>query len=566
MDAIQVSGILAPQNPVQVTAHSVQRGQFSRFPLAGLPSEVLAKYLLPCMPLQDVYAYSSVSTRFRDMIAANHVDAISFCRNFCSPHIIGYARERYKTIFRPWLHQFGQSGREAAEELDKKKEHRRFPQILFFSIARVLGRAERFAVSQAGIFTENTAIDNLIFSPDGMHAIAMLLVSGVRLYRFVEGKWQSDTLIGPDTIEQCGFSADSSQVVTISWNHRIRLHQLVDNRWQEQEGVECPDGLGFAALSGKCQVAVSGNHTVIIYGYDGARWQQELKTKCDYKRPKVIFSPNGKHVVLACNNLSMYELVDGTWQFQKIVSYVPPEPMAIGSAEEGYILPRLNIEDIKEFRCDASVTFSADGSCLLTHIGNFKVKIYYLVAGRWQESETLHLKGYMASASFSQDCRHVMLHQHSMLVTFLSCVNGTWQVNTTIPQNSDVILYSFSPDCVHAMIGCGDKTVRIFQQADGQWQEQTRIEINHEILHAQFGSFGTHIVVTTKCNDARIYGLVKGCWRMKCLILQESSYWRKAKFSPTGVYLSTICAREIDFWMIRGISSTPEKKGAVLDS
>ena len=564
MDAIQASGVLAPQNPVQVTAHSVQRGQFSRFPLAGLPSEVLVKYLLPSLPLQDVYAYSSVSTRFRDMITGNDVDAISFCRNFCSPHIIGDARERYQTIFRPWLHQFGQSGREAMVKLDKIKEYLRFPQVLFFSIARTLGRAERFAVSQAGVFTENATIENLIFSPDGMHAIGRLSVSGVRLYRFVEGKWQSDTLIGPDTIVQCGFSADSSQVVTFSWNLRIRLHQLVDNRWQEQEGVECPDGLRFAGLSGKCQVAVSGNHTVIIYGYDGARWQQELKAECYYKRPKVIFSPNGKHVVLACNNLLMYELVDGTWQFQKIVSYVPPKPTAIVSVGEGYIPPLLYVKDITEFRCNDSATFSADGSCLLTHTGNFKVKVHCLVAGQWQESETLHLKGYMVSASFSQDRHHVMLRLDNMLVTFLSCVNGTWQVNTTIQHNSDVSFYSFSPDCVHAMTGCGDKTVRIFQQADGQWQEKTQIEINHDILHAQFSPCGTHIVVTTNCNDARIYGLVKGRWRMKCLILLELSKLGEAKFSPTGVYLSTTCAREVNFWRIKEDMS--KKLGAGLDS
>ena len=557
MDAIQVSGTLAPQKTVneKMIAHSAQRGQFSRFPLAGLPDEVLAKYLLPCMPIQDVYAYSRVSTRFRDLIAGNHVGAISFCRNFCSSHIIDNARERYQTILRPWLHEFGQSGQEAIEKLDKKKEHPRFPQILFFSIARTLGRAERFAVSQAAIFTENGTVENLIFSPDGMHAIARLLVTGVRPYRFVEGKWQSDTLISPDTTVQCGFSADSSQVVTVSGNRRIRLHQLVDNRWQEQASVEYPDGFSFAALSGNSQVAVSGNYVVIIYGNNGARWQQEQWIKCDYKEPKVIFSPNGKHVVLACKNLLMYEFDDGTWQFQKIVVYAHPAPAAIVRDDDHRFLPLLNIH---EFRCDDIATFSADGSCLLTHIRNFKVKIHYLVAGRWQESEALNVKHYMLSASFSQDCHNVIICLDGKLITFLSRVNGTWQINTTIQQNSGVAHHSFSPDCVHAMTVCDDHTVRIFQQADGQWQEKTRIEINHLIWNAQFSPCGTHLLVTTDCNDARIYGLVKGSWRMKCRI-EEISGWRGAKFSPAGVYLSTTRTREVNFWMISGDKQEGDK-------
>ena len=548
MDAILVSGGLAPQNPAneEVTAHSVQRGQFSCFPLAGLPNELLANYLLPCMSLQDVYACSRVNSRFRDIIKDNHVDAISFCRNFCSPHIIDNTRERYQTIFRPWLHQFGQSGRDTIVKLDKKTEHTRFPQILFYSIAQTLARAERFAVSQAGIFTESATIEKLIYSPDGMHAISNLLVNGARLYRFVEGKWQSDICISPDTtVQHCGFSTDSSKVVTVSWNLRIRLHQFVDNRWQEQASVQCPYGLNFAALSGKCQVAVSGNHMIIIYGYDGARWQQQLKTDSDYEWPKAIFSPSGKHVVLACKNLLMYELVDGAWQSQKIVAYAHPGRTAISSADNRL----LTGPDFYNSCCNNTI-FSADGSCLLTPSQILNVKIHYLVAGQWQESENLPLKEYLISASFSQDCHHLMLRLSDRLISFLSCVNGTWQVNTTIKNNSYVILCSFSPDSVHAMAGCEDKTVRIFQQADRQWQAKTRIEIGYDIYYAQFSPCGTHLVVTTD-RDARTYGLVKGHWHMKCHI-QGLSDQREAKFSPTGVYLSTTCYRHVNFWKISG--------------
>ena len=539
MDAIQVSGTLSPQNAAneEVTAHTVQRGEFSGLSLTSLPSDVLITNLLPYISLQDVFACSLVNTSFREMIENNNVEAIRYCRDFCSPHIIENTRERYQAVLRPWLHQFGQSGRDTLEKLDKKTVHKRFPQLLFYSIAQTLGRAERFTVSRAGRLSEPATVDKLIYSPDGMHAISQQSFNGARLCRLVAGKWQPDICIDrDDTVERCGFSADSSQVVTVSSNLWIRLHKFVDNLWQEQAAIQHRDVLDVAALSSKCQVAVSGINLVIIYGYDGARWQEVLNTNCDYERPAVVFSPNGKHVVLACQKLRMYELVDGTWQFQKIVSHNRLAPYAI---------------------------FSADGICLLTPLEHGRVKIHHHIAGQWQEPETLSLKNNITSASFSQDCHHVMLCSYSResLITFLSCVNGAWQVNTTINYGSKrMTLFSFSPDSVHAMTGCVDHTVRIFQQVDGQWQQKTQIEISHGILYAQFSPYSTHIAVTTYDKDARIYGLVKGQWRMKCRLPASSE--RKATFSPTGVYLSTIRCREVNFWMI---NEDKQKKWAGLD-
>ena len=540
MDAIPVSGSPVPENLAneKVTAHPVQRGQFSGSLLTKLSSEVLVNYLLPCLPLQDVFVFSRVNTRFRNIIENNDVNAISYCRHFCSPHIIENTYERYQTILRPWLHQFGQSGRDAIVKLDKKTDHLRFPQLLFYSVAQTLGRAERLTVSQAGLFSEDSTINKLIYSPDGKHAVSQLLFNGARLYRLVEGKWQSDICISRDSeVEGCGFSADSSQVVTVSSDLWIRLHKFVDNHWQEQPAIQYRDGLEFAALSSKCQVAVSGRCTVFIYEYDGARWQQAPKIDSDSLTVK--FSANGKHVfLLADKDLSMYELVDGTWQLQKKVTHSHQPPYAI---------------------------FSADGNCLLTPCGDLRVQVHHLVAGQWQESEKLPLKHNIVNAIFSQDCHHVMLcsHLRESLITFLCCVNGTWQVNKTINHNSKrMTLFSFSPDSVHAMTACDDNTVRIFQQVDGLWQQKTRIEISHGISYAQFSPYGNHIVVTTYDEDARIYGLVKGHWHMKCRLQGGAN--RKAAFSPTGVYFSTNHGRKVNFWMIQEDMS--KKLGAGLYS
>lgn len=525
MNAIHVAGACQPRNPVndELASQSVQRKQFSFFPLSELPNEVLGKYILPYMSYKDVCACSQVNTTFRDIIETNHVNAVSFCRNFCSSRITEKARERYQTVLRPWLHQFGQSGRDAIVKLDKKTEHKRFPQLLFYSIAQTLGRTEKLAVSQAGTFTETAFIGDVSFSPDGMHAIATLLGPGARLYQLVEGKWQSKIFLSPDsTVGKCRFSADSSQVVTTSWNRRIRLHKLVGNHWQEQASLKYADGLYVTALSDKCKVAVSGDYAVIIYGYDGAQWQQEFEKICDEDRPKVRFSPDEKHFVLACKNLLMYELVDGKWQFQKTVICSRLQPFAI---------------------------FSPDGNRLLTASWDFEVKIHHLIAGQWQESGTFPMDYSIKDASFSPDCQHVMIQLFTCPVIFLSFVDGAWQASTPIKHSDSVTLFSFSPNGAHAITGFIDNTVRIYQQAGGQWQQKAQIGFNDIIINAKFSPCGTHIVVTTNDGDARIYGLVNGQWHMKCRI-QYVYAGCGAKFSPIGGYLSSTCADMVNFFTL----------------
>ena len=525
MDAISIAAAYEPRNPLneEVASQSSQRRQFPFFPLSELPNEVLGKYLLPCLPLQDVCACSLVNRKFRDIIEANHVKAVSFCRNFCSSRITEKSHERYQTVLRPWLHQFGQIGRDAIAKLDKKTDHAQFPQLLFYSIAQTLGRAEKFAVSQAGTFDEASRILNMSFSPDGMHAIATLLGPGARLYRLVAGKWQSEIFISPDSWVGDGtFSADSSQVVTASWKRQIRLHKFIGNHWQEQASLYYADKLYVSEISGKCQVAISGNFKVIIYRYDGAQWQQEFNMDCDVDRPAVRFSPDEKHFALACNDLSMYELVDGKWQFQKTVINSCIEPAA---------------------------KFSPDGSHLLSLSWDRKVKIHHLVAGEWRESNSLPMSNYVVDASFSPDCRHVMLQLRMCLVTFLSCVRGVWQINATIEYSNSVTENAFSPNGVHAMTVCQDKTVRIFQQAGGQWQEKTQIKFNDTILYARFSPCGTHIVVTADDGDTRIYGLVNGEWHMKCSI-EDVFSGCGATFSPIGGYLSATCIRTVNFFTL----------------
>ena len=494
--------------------------------MSELPNEVLAKYLLPCMSLQDICACARVNRRFRDIIDANHVNAVSFCCNFCSPHITEKVHEKYQTVFRRWLHQFGPSGREHIVKLDQKTDHIRLPQLLFYSIAKTLGSAEKLAVSPAGSFTETAIVCDVSFSPDGIHAMASFLGSGARLYRLVDGKWQSESFISPDSmVDKLRFSADSSKVITAASDRWIRLHKFVGNNWQEQACFQRLDGLHVAAISGQCQMALAGINRVIIYGYDGAQWQRGYD-ESDLEQAsiaKVKFSPDGKYFVVAWKNLSMYGLVDGKWQLQKTVPDSCIEPL---------------------FR------FSSDGYRLLSVFRKRKVKIHHLVAGEWQESNTFPLRSNIMGCRFSPDGRQVMLYLETNSITFLSFVNGVWQINATINHPDLLAFFKFSPNGVYAMTSCYN-TVRFFQQAGGQWQQKTQIKIDGGVARVRFSPCGTHIAVTN-ANDgtvATIYGLLNGQWHMKCHILGVK-YGRGVRFSPIGGYLSAISTKKLNFFTL----------------
>lgn len=527
MDAMLAAGACTPQNPVneEEPTQSVKHKRFSSFPFSKLPDEVLGKYLLPYMSLQDICACARVNGRFRDIIDANLLNAVCFCRNFCSPHITEKAREKYQTVTRRWLHQFGPGGREHIVKLDQKTAHTRFPELLFYSIAKTLVRAEELAVSPAGSFTEKAIVRDVSFSPDGIHAMASFLGSGARLYRLVDGKWQSGLLISPDSmVDKLRFSADSSKVITAASDRWIRLHKLVGNNWQEQACLRRADGLHVAALSGQCQMALAGIKRVIIYGYDGAQWQQEYdESDLDQALvPKVRFSPDGKHFVLACKNLSMYALVDGKWRLQETVPDSCIEPV---------------------FR------FSPDGNRLLSVFRERKVKIHHLVAGEWQESNTFPLRSNIMGCRFSPDGRQVMLYLETNSITFLSFVNGVWQISGTMNHSNSLSVFKFSPNGMYAMTGCYDNTVKFFQQAGGQWQQKMQIKINEGLSHVTFSPCGTHIAVTNDENIATIYGLRNGQCYMKGHI-PGVKYGRGVRFSPIGGYLSANSAKKLNFFTL----------------
>ena len=528
MDAIPVAGTCTPRNPVneEQSTQSVKCKRFSFFPLFELPEEVLVKHLLPCMSFQDICACAQVNRRFRDIIDANYVNAVSFCRNFCSPHITEKAHEKYQTVLRRWLHQFGQSGQELIVKLDQETEHKRFPQILFYSIAKTLGMTKKLAVSQAGSFTRAPIVHDMLFSLDGIHAITAFQGSGARLYRLVEEKWQLETVISPDSmVLKFMFSADSSEVITVSSDCWIRLHKFVGNNWQEQACLRHVNRLYPSAISGQCQVALTGNNRIIIYRYDGAQWQQEYDESClDQSILTARFSPDGKHFVLACYDLLMYELVDGKWQLRKIIPDSRQGPL---------------------FR------FSSDGNQLLSALRGRKLQIHHLVAGEWQELNTFLLSSEINGFRFTPDGQHVMLCLATHSITFLSFVNGVWQINATMNHPESVEAYAFSPNGLYAITGCHDNTVRIFQQAGGQWQQKKLIKVDGRVKYASFSPCGTHIAVTTRNDVATIYGLLNGQWHMKCRI-PGVKCWSEARFSPIGGYLSIASIDKLNFFTLIG--------------
>ena len=122
--------------------------------ITGLSDELLGK-ILSCLTLADLNSCRGVCRHWQELIDSLHMRARLFYRSrhtdpMESPPDLQETVGHYESSVRQWLTAFSDDGRTAVEELDSLKKHTYFPEILFFSIARVLTEAEGFVCQNVG--------------------------------------------------------------------------------------------------------------------------------------------------------------------------------------------------------------------------------------------------------------------------------------------------------------------------------------------------------------------------------------------------------------------------------
>ena len=161
-------------------------------------------------------------------------------------------------------------------QLDQHLENKFFPQILFWSIAQVLGRTKAFSCESILTIEHSKIVTNACFSLDGKH------------------------------------------LVTASYDHTAKIYGLNNGQWQKKATIKHDGSVNSAcfSLDGKHLVTTSHDNTAKIYGLDDGQWQEKATIKHDATVRGACFSPDGKYVMTASRGINsksvanVYMLID----------------------------------------------------------------------------------------------------------------------------------------------------------------------------------------------------------------------------------------------------------------
>ena len=186
--------------------------------------------------------------------------------------------------------------------------------------------------------------------------------------------------------------------------------------------------------------------------------------------------------------------------------------------------------------------FSPDGSCLATASEDGTVKIWELIAGKWQKKATIghHPEG-VNNARFSPDGRHLVTTSWAGTVKIHGLVAGQWQKKVTIRHGEAVWDARFSPDGSHLVTASADNSTQIWELDAGQWRHKGIVSHYHAVNFASFSPDGRHLATASDDWTAKIWRRDDRQWEVKATIRHSNSVGI-ARFSPDGSHLVTASA------------------------
>ena len=167
--------------------------------VAALPYGVFEK-IFSGLDLQDLFNSRCVSQRWKEVIDDHKIVPRAFYRRYYpQKHSANpYTVERYHSSTKDWLNKFGDEGKKAITQLDQHLENKFFPQILFWSIAQVLGRTRAFCCESIFTIEHDSIVSNTCFSLDGKHLVTASYDHTAKIYGLNDGRWQKKATIKHD--------------------------------------------------------------------------------------------------------------------------------------------------------------------------------------------------------------------------------------------------------------------------------------------------------------------------------------------------------------------------------
>ena len=457
--------------PPTPNAQDLESGTFANRDTVALPDEIVKKILMN-LGTTDIAVCRSVSRQWQTVIDTRHLLARSFYRDCHLTQRINspaaqrnLAVERYHSHIRGWLTDFGNRGRETAEQLDNILGDVHFPEVLFFSIPKLLLNSNELTyqntatIQHLGVVRSVGVVNDASFSPDGKYLVTVSTDNAAKLSELEGGQWREKvTLRHSAWLKSASFSPDGKLLVTASSDRICKIWRLEDDQWQEKATIEHSDiYLGDVHLSpdGKHLVTVPDRkNTVKIWWHVDDQWQEKATiAHSEREMTNAQFSPDGKHLVSTSvdGSVKIWKLDDGQWE------------------EKFIIHQRFGV---------ANARFSPDGkhlvmsTCGVTTDGPiYYAKLWEFVdhqsqekvsTQQWQEKATIQHSGMVNNVHFGSDGKHLVTASRDGTVKICGLVDGKWQRKVTIWHDEAVTNASFGPDDYQLVTTCRDNTAKIW--------------------------------------------------------------------------------------------------------
>ena len=500
------SGERSFPTPPTPNAPDPENAKFANRDTVVLPDEIVTKILLN-LSTTDIAVCRSVSRYWQTLIDTRHLLARSFYRDCHLAQRINslavernLAVERYHSHIRGWLTDFGNRGGETAKQLDNILEDKYFPEVLFFSIPKLLLNSNELTYQNTATIGHLGVVRNASFSPDGKYLVIVSYVdSAAKLWELEGGQWREKvTLRHSAWVMRASFSPDGKLLMTASNDDICKIWRLEDDQWQEKGAIQHSAPIMNASFSpdGKHFVSTSVDCTVKIWKLDDGEWQEKaIIAHSGRVMTNAQFSPDGKHLVSTS--------VDGTVKIWKLDD---------GQCEEKFTIA--HPDSVTNAR------FSPDGKHLVTvtsidHTDN--AILWELVdvqsqenvtIRQWQEKVTIEHSDFVNNVHFSLDGKHLVTASWDGTVKICGLEGGNWQEKATIRHSAPVANASFSRDGKLLVTASRDHTAKISGLVDGKWQEIVTIGHSEEVTNARFGP-DYQIVTASSDHTAKIWVLKK---------------------------------------------------------
>ena len=488
--------------PPTPNAPDLESATFANRDTVVLPDEMVIKILM-YLGTTDIAVCRGVNRYWQALIDTRHLLARSFCRDCHLTQRISslaaqrnQAVERYHSHIRGWLTDFGNGGIETAKQLDNILEDKYFPEVLFFSIPKLLLNSNELTCQETATIAHSGAVRDASFSPDGKHLVVVPYGdSAVKLWELEGGQWREKaTLRHSGWVMSASFSPDGKLLVTVCSDHVCKIWRLEDDQWQEEDTIQHSAPVTNESFS------PDGKHLVIVFGFGFAKiwrhvdgkWQEKVTIEhSGWLVTNAQFSPDGKRLVIATVQgiVKIWKLDDCQWEEKLTIHH-------------------------RYFVTNAG--FSPDGKHLVTVISGEtysnridtinEAKLWEIEGDQWQEKVTIEHSNTVSNVHFSLDGKHLVTASRDGTVKICGLEGGNWQVKATIRHSGPVTSASFSCDGKFLVTASYDRTAKICRLKGGKWQEIVTTEHSTLLIDACFGP--DYQLVTTSCDSvAKIWVL-----------------------------------------------------------